>query len=73
MDEKITNINELLNREAALSAQLLGNGLTSIRKYDFSSKGIFYSGMFSISIGLERILKIILVLDYQIKNSKFPV
>ena len=72
MDEKITNINELLNREAALSAQLLGSGLTSIRKYDFSSKGIFYSGIFSISIGLERILKIILILDYQINNCNFP-
>lgn len=72
MNQHITNINELLSREAALSAQQLGIGLTSIRKYNFTSKGVFYSGMFSLTIGLERILKIILLLDYHISNGSYP-
>lgn len=68
----ITDIDELLSREAAMSSQLLGSGLTSIRKYDFTSKGVFYRGMFSVSIGIERILKLILLLDYKITNDRYP-
>lgn len=72
MNGKITDIDELLSREAALSVQQLCSGLTAIRKYDFSSKGVFYSGMFSITIGLERVLKLILLLDYKINNGCYP-
>jgi len=70
--KNITNIDELLIREAAMSSQLIGSGLTSIRKYDFTSKGTFYTGMFSVSIGIERILKLILLLDHKITNDSYP-
>lgn len=70
--DNITNVDELLRREAALSSQLIGNGLTAIRKYDFTTTGVFYSGMFSVCIGIERILKLILLLDYKISNGKYP-
>ncbi len=72
MHQNLTDINELLNREAALASQQLGSGLSTIRKYDFSSKGVFYSGMFSICIGVERILKLIALLDYRCKNDHYP-
>lgn len=70
---KITDELELLNREAALASQVLGAGLTSLRKYNFAEKGYFYNGMFSITIGLERVLKLILIYDYRLSNTgKFP-
>ncbi len=72
MNHRITDVYELLRREASMSAQLLGTGLTSIRKYNFASKGLFYSGMFSICIGIERILKLIVLLDYRLKNNSYP-
>lgn len=63
----------LLSREASLSAMALGAGLTHIGKYDYTRVGFFYSGMFSLCIGLERLLKLIIIYDYRIcNNGCFP-
>ena len=72
MSQRITDVDELLGRETMMAVHLLGTGLTSIRKYNFTSKGSFYSGMFSVTIGLERILKLILLLNYKINNNCYP-
>ena len=37
----IKDMDELLGREAELAAQQLGNGLSSIRKYNFAAMGFF--------------------------------
>ena len=68
----IEDIDELLGREAELAAQQLGNGLSSIRKYNFSAMGFFYTGIFSVTIGLERLLKLIILFDYKKRNQTYP-
>lgn len=68
----LTDKNELIRREAALAAQLIGSGLTSIRRYDFAFKGVFYAGMFSASIGFERLLKLIIILKQKIDSGEYP-
>lgn len=60
---------DLLLKEAALSSMNLGVGLTFLRKYDFSSLGYIYQGFFSISVGLERLIKLILLHEYLYTNN----
>ncbi len=63
----------LLQREAAMSSMSLGVGLTHLRKYDFVKPEYFYSSLFSITIGLERLMKLIVIYDHRIKNNgQFP-
>jgi hypothetical protein len=70
--DNIKDIEELLGREAELSAQQLGNGLSSIRKYSFAEIGYFYTGIFSVTIGLERLLKLVVLFYYKQKNTTYP-
>jgi len=58
--------------EAALSSDAIGYGLTALRSYSFADKGRFFSGMFMLSIGLERILKLILVFDEGYRSGALP-
>ncbi|MDM8552766.1 hypothetical protein QUF72_21985, partial [Desulfobacterales bacterium HSG2] len=63
----------LLKREASMSSMSIGMGLTQLRRYDFAQTGYFYSSIFLISTGLERLLKLILIYDYRLKNNNtFP-
>lgn len=72
----MTNISdqiELLGREAELASKTVGSGLTELRNYSFGGFGYFYSGLFSLSIGIERIAKLILLIDfYNSNNQAFP-
>lgn len=72
----MTNISdqiELLGRETELASKTVGDGLTLLRKYSFGGFGYFYSGIFSLTIGLERIAKLILLIDYYKSNNNiFP-
>lgn len=72
----MTNISdqiELLGRETELASKTVGDGLTLLRKYSFGGFGYFYSGIFSLTIGLERIAKLILLIDYyRSNNNTFP-
>jgi hypothetical protein len=66
-------INNALMREASMSSMAIGIGLTHIRQYDFTCTGFFYSGLFSFTTGIERLLKIILIYDYRLNNGDaFP-
>ncbi|WP_223119681.1 hypothetical protein [Salinicola corii] len=51
-------------------SSLLG-GLNSIRSsnIDDGHRGLFYSGLFELATGFERLMKIVLVLDHQLKND----
>jgi hypothetical protein len=62
----------LLFKEASLIAMNLGNGLTAIRQHDFTKIGYFYQACFSLSIGLERLMKLILIYDYYGQSLSFP-
>lgn len=56
-----------------MSSMSLGLGLTQLRKYDFVKPGFFYSSMFMITIGLERLMKLIVIYDHRIRNNgAFP-
>lgn len=62
----------LLAKEAALSSMNLGVGLTFIRKYDFAALGFIYQSFFSLSVGLERLMKLILLYEYIYINNSYP-
>ncbi|MFU2048195.1 hypothetical protein ACLSZ7_00350 [Avibacterium gallinarum] len=51
---------------------LLGTGLTDIRKADIQRKHFYFTAFSSLSIGLERMMKLCLILEYHIRNGDFP-
>jgi len=59
----------LLQQEAFLACGSLSTGLTSLRAAEFPDTEKFYSGFFNVSIALERILKLVLVVDHMSKHS----
>ncbi len=61
----------LLVQEGHLTRSALSGGLNSIRKsnIDDSSRGLFYSGLFELATGFERLMKIVFILDYKINND----
>ncbi|EFF7444771.1 hypothetical protein BWP76_003567 [Escherichia coli] len=67
MDEKYRRFVD----EVDFSRQLLGIGLTSLRKANFASRGLYFQALSSISLGLERLMKLCLMLDDYNKNGKY--
>lgn len=63
---------QLLFKEASLSAMNLGVGLTFLRKSNFAQTGFIYQSFFSLSIGIERLIKLMLVYEYYGQNKSFP-
>lgn len=61
----------LLVQEGHLTRSALIGGLDSIRKsnVDDNSRGLFYSGLFQLATGFERLMKIVFILDYKINND----
>jgi len=61
----------LLVQEGHLTRSALIGGLNSIRKsnIDDNSRGLFYSGLFELATGFERLMKIVYILDYKINND----
>ena len=63
----------LLEQEGLLAQACLCNGLTALRQANLGDKkGRFYSAFFELSIGFERLLKLILILDHMAKNKLEP-
>ena len=63
----------LLANEASLTSSLLGSGLNALRRADTYNKGLYYQAFFSLSIGIERLLKIIIINQHRCKNDgAFP-
>jgi len=59
-----------LGREAALVRHLIGSGATALGKANYADQmGEYYTAFFGLSVGLERLAKLILVADYAIDNS----
>lgn len=55
-----------------MASMSLGLGYTNLRKYNFGETGYFYSSMSLITIGLERLMKLIVIYDHRINYGKFP-
>ncbi len=69
-----TEKERLLANEASLTSSLLGNGLNSLRKANIYNKGLYYQAFFSLSIGVERLLKMIVITQYRSEHDgEFPV
>lgn len=62
-----------LGREAALAAEQLASGVTLLGKANHAQKGLYLQAFFGLSIGLERVAKLVVVADYAIENhGRFP-
>jgi hypothetical protein len=62
-----------LIKEAQFTKEILGSGVTQIRKANYASKGVYFQAFTSLSTGLERIGKLCLMLDHYIgHNREFP-
>lgn len=71
--EEFDQAEKLLLIEGSLSAYALANGLDCLRRANVYEKGMYYQSFFSLSIGIERLLKLIIIYEYRIKNDgKFP-
>ena len=62
------NTYDLLTLEGHLLHASLTHGLTALRAAEVSNKGTFYTAFFQLSIGIERLMKVILVIDHMAKN-----
>ncbi|RJS94162.1 hypothetical protein D3260_06275 [Salinisphaera sp. Q1T1-3] len=63
-----------LGREASLVRHLIGSGATALGKANYADRvGDYYTAFFGLSVGIERLSKLILVAEFAIKNSgKMP-
>ncbi|END8700851.1 hypothetical protein ABMH07_002674 [Escherichia coli] len=63
-----------LGREASLVTQLIGSEATAIGKANYADKiGEYYTAFFGLSVGFERLAKLILVAHYAIEHKgKMP-
>lgn len=62
----------LISKEAGLSATCLEQGLTALRKADFTEKWNYYQSFFLISIGIERLLKLAIITISRVEHNKLP-
>ena len=61
-----------LRRECQLVRGLLSSGITALGKATFSDPEKYYLAFFNLSIGIERLSKLVIIVDYKIKNDRFP-
>lgn len=50
----------------------LGVGLTFLRKYNYAELGYIYQAFFSLSIGIERLIKLMLLYEFLYLNEQSP-
>ncbi|MFD5624276.1 hypothetical protein [Streptomyces yangpuensis] len=61
-----------LTHEAGLASYSLRGGLASLRKASYADPERYYGGFFQYTIGLERVMKLTLVVDYLAQNGRYP-
>lgn len=62
-----------LTREAAIAGQSISGGPTALRRANYAATGLYNHAFFSLSIGIEGLLKLIFLIDYAIRNNgRFP-
>jgi hypothetical protein len=70
---KDSPVRAALLREGAIAAQLIGSGITTLRRAASARPGLLVSAFFNLSIGLERIGKLVVVMDHYVASRwKFP-
>lgn len=59
-----------LHRESLLVSQIIGSGVTALGRASYGDRfGEYYTAFFGLSIGTERLAKLILVADYAMNNG----
>lgn len=58
-----------LAREAGIAGHSISSGLEALRKANYADKGLYNHAFFGLSIGLERLLKLIVLIDFAILNG----
>jgi hypothetical protein len=58
-----------LRREAELAAELLATGVTILGRANYAQKGLYNQAFFALSVGFERLAKLVLVADHAIENN----
>lgn len=61
-----------LMHEAGLASQTLCIGLSTLRKANYQQAEKYYAGFFSYTIGLERAMKLTILLDSLVEQGAFP-
>jgi hypothetical protein len=59
----------LLSQEGHLISSCLGTGLTELTKARFDNKGAFYTALFNLSVGFERLMKAIVIIEFMLANK----
>ena len=59
----------LLQQEGYLLSRCLSIGLTELRNARVQNQGAFYTALFNLSVGTERLLKSIIIIDHMINNN----
>lgn len=63
----------MMAQEGHLASTALLSGFEGLRSLNYDKPGTIYSALFDLSTGFERILKIIVILQYRLKNDlAFP-
>lgn len=62
----------LLQQEGFLIHSSITNGLSALRNAHVGDKGPYYTGFFQLSIGLERIMKAVVIIDHMANNDLRP-
>lgn len=58
----------LLQQEGYLISSTLSIGLTELRAAHIHNKGAFYTALLNLSVGFERLLKSIVIIDHMLEN-----
>lgn len=59
----------LLQQEGYLISSCLAAGLTQVRLANVHDKGAVYGALFNLSIGIERLLKAVVIIDHMLENG----
>jgi hypothetical protein len=59
----------MMAQEGHLASMSLLGGFESLAKLDYDKPGTVYSTLFQLTIGLERIMKIVIILDFKARNA----
>jgi hypothetical protein len=59
----------MIAQEGHLAANALLSGFEGISKLDYYKPGTIYSVLFNIAIGLERMMKIVFVVQHMVDNE----
>jgi hypothetical protein len=62
-----------LGREAELAAEQIASGVTALGRANHAARGYYTQGLFGLSIGIERLAKLVIVTDHALTNAgTFP-